>query len=336
MIVTDAMVEKALEAAKGAMVDTRRFWTDGDRAAVRAMLESALSQSGEHERSYQQRVDDFMLACFGEAIAADMTERCHRFLEESLELVQSTGTTAEEAHMLVDYVYGRPKGEAHQETGGVMVTLAALCSAASESMERCGEDELARVWTKIDVIREKQKRKPKGSPLPEYAARSPLSTSRPTETHTDHPLRHFDRTCPACLAENQEEPGDELRAAASKAAAAAGTPLSSTRANELASRIEVLCKEGGYQAGYEWVDLFTALGELLRDNSEQVCAALRGTPSATRRMNDTALLTDLCEWGISHKKSCPLPASNFQKNKPCACGRDALLHRLRVAIGRST
>jgi hypothetical protein len=40
--ITDEMVERALAAAKGAMVDTRRFWTDGDKAAVRAMLEAAL------------------------------------------------------------------------------------------------------------------------------------------------------------------------------------------------------------------------------------------------------------------------------------------------------
>jgi hypothetical protein len=38
MEITDAMVERALEAANGAMVDTRPFWTDGDKAAVRAML----------------------------------------------------------------------------------------------------------------------------------------------------------------------------------------------------------------------------------------------------------------------------------------------------------
>lgn len=50
---------------------------------------------------------------------------------------------------------------------------------------------------------------------------------------------------------------------------------------------------------------------------------------------DLQLLADLCDWGISHKKSCPQPASNFQAHQPCKCGRDALLHRLRVAAGRS-
>lgn len=40
--VTDEMVEKALEAANGAMVDTRRHWTAGDKDAVRAMLEAVI------------------------------------------------------------------------------------------------------------------------------------------------------------------------------------------------------------------------------------------------------------------------------------------------------
>lgn len=40
--ITEEMVERALEAGEGRTVDTRRFWTTEDRAAVRAMLEAAL------------------------------------------------------------------------------------------------------------------------------------------------------------------------------------------------------------------------------------------------------------------------------------------------------
>lgn len=43
--ITEAMVDTALEAAKGAMVDTRRHWTEGDRATVRAMLEAVIEAS---------------------------------------------------------------------------------------------------------------------------------------------------------------------------------------------------------------------------------------------------------------------------------------------------
>lgn len=110
------------------------------------------------------------MVCFGGMIAGDREERNHRFLEEALELVQACGCPAEDAHQLVDYVYGRPVGEPTQEVGGVMVTLAALCLANGIDMAASGETELARIWTKVDAIRAKQAAKPKGSPLPQEQA----------------------------------------------------------------------------------------------------------------------------------------------------------------------
>jgi hypothetical protein len=117
--------------------------------------------------TFQKRVHPWMMKCFGPMIAGDKEERNHRFLEEALELVQACGCTASEAHQLVDYVYGRPTGERHQEVGGVMVTLAALCLAQELDMHEAGETELARIWTKVEQIRAKQAAKPKHSPLPE-------------------------------------------------------------------------------------------------------------------------------------------------------------------------
>jgi hypothetical protein len=117
--------------------------------------------------SFQYRVDKWLLACFGEEISRDKVERNHRFLEEALELVQSLGCTESEALQLVHYVFGREVGEVKQETGGVMVTLAALCLASEIDMNECGETELSRIWTKVEKIREKQANKPKHSPLPE-------------------------------------------------------------------------------------------------------------------------------------------------------------------------
>ncbi|WP_282046346.1 hypothetical protein [Roseibium album] len=118
-------------------------------------------------KPFQIRVRPWLLECFGREIADDLVERNHRFLEEALELVQSTGCTRSEAHQLVDYVFDREIGEPHQETGGVMVTLAALCLAANLDMHHAGEDELARIWNKVSQIREKQANKPKHSPLPQ-------------------------------------------------------------------------------------------------------------------------------------------------------------------------
>lgn len=119
---------------------------------------------------FQPRVRPWMLACFGEKIAGDREERNHRFLEEALELVQACGCTASQAHQLVDYTFSRPVGEAAQEVGGVMVTLAALCLANGLDMHAAGEVELARIWTKVEAIRAKQAAKPKHSPLPMHVA----------------------------------------------------------------------------------------------------------------------------------------------------------------------
>lgn len=123
-----------------------------------------------HPVPFQDRVRPWLLECFGEQVAGDKIERNHRFLEESLELVQACGCTQSEAHQLVDYTFGRLTGEAPQEVGGVMVTLAALCLAQGLDMHSEGEVELARIWTKVDVIRAKQAAKPAHSPLPESSS----------------------------------------------------------------------------------------------------------------------------------------------------------------------
>lgn len=115
---------------------------------------------------FQQRVLEWMMACFSMEICRNQTERNHRFLEESLELVQSLGCTASEAHQLVDYVFNRPAGDPEQELGGVMVTVAALCFPNNLDMDEAAETELVRIWTKIEKIRAKQAAKPKHSPLP--------------------------------------------------------------------------------------------------------------------------------------------------------------------------
>ena len=119
---------------------------------------------------YQARVDAWIQHCFGPVIAADRTERNQRFLEEALELVQSGGCTEHEAVQLVRYVYARPVGDLAQEVGGVMNTLAALCTAHGVDMMDAAEAEMVRVWGMSDRIRAKQVAKPKHSPLPEAPA----------------------------------------------------------------------------------------------------------------------------------------------------------------------
>ena len=139
-------------------------------------IEAALSASAEPSApaSFQQRVQPWMMECFGERIAGDREERNHRFLEEALELVQALGATVSEAHQLVHYVFGRAVGEPPQEVGGVMVTLAALCLANDLDMHELAEAELSRVWTKVEEIRAKQASKPQFGPIPGvYPEREP-------------------------------------------------------------------------------------------------------------------------------------------------------------------
>jgi hypothetical protein len=140
-------------------------------AALRAI---AAALQAQQPASFQQRVAPWMQECFGEAIAKDVQERGDRFLEESLELLQSHGYDRARIATLVDYVYGRPAGEPSQEVGGVMVTLAAYCLATGIDMHASGETELARIWTKVEVIRAKQKSK-RGmhTPLPVPEAQQP-------------------------------------------------------------------------------------------------------------------------------------------------------------------
>lgn len=117
---------------------------------------------------FQERVREWVTTCFGETIANDSAERNHRFLEESLELVQSLGCTRSEVLQMVDYVFARPAGEPAQEVGGVTVTLAALCAASGLDMQAEANTELERINTPamIAKIKAKHAAKPQFFTLP--------------------------------------------------------------------------------------------------------------------------------------------------------------------------
>lgn len=118
-------------------------------------------------RPFQERVDDWVLTTFTPTIRNDITERCDRLTEEACELTQSLGYSRERAHALVDYVFDRDVGEPIQELGGTMLCVHALANAAGLNVDAAAEKELARCWTKVDVIRAKQKAKPTRSALPQ-------------------------------------------------------------------------------------------------------------------------------------------------------------------------
>lgn len=157
---------------------------------VQAGLDAALAVFEHGGLAFQARVQPWMMACFGTEVSGDREERKHRFLEEALELVQSCGCTASEAHQLVDYTFARDVGEPSQETGGVMVTFAALCLANGLDMHGAGEVELARIWTKVEQIRAKQAAKPKHSPLPVHRSSEP-SAARDDAGETEATPAHL-------------------------------------------------------------------------------------------------------------------------------------------------
>ncbi len=137
-------------------------WLAGYASAMR----DALTVRSERYATFQSRVVDWIRQCFGPADLAGVRIRAHRFVEEANELGQAAGVTREEAHQLVDYVYGRPVGVAPQEVGGVMVTLAGLCHALRVNQRYAAESELTRCWDKIETIRAKNLRKKADSALP--------------------------------------------------------------------------------------------------------------------------------------------------------------------------
>ena len=108
--------------------------------------------------TFQQRVAPWFYECFPPHVCEDKRERCDRFLEEALELVQASGYTSERAKRLVDYVFNRPVGKLGQEAGGVMITFAAFCITHHLDMLLCGEVELQRISDPaiMEKIRQKQ------------------------------------------------------------------------------------------------------------------------------------------------------------------------------------
>ncbi len=109
--------------------------------------------------TFQERVWTWLELCFKEQfpeLINDAKERQHRFIEESLELVQTLGLSKQEVLSLVEYVYQRPVGAIEHEAGGTCTTLAVLLKSLDIDMNAIAEKELKRNYEIIDRIREKQ------------------------------------------------------------------------------------------------------------------------------------------------------------------------------------
>lgn len=179
------------EAAKH-MVDPANLDENGIDGIHKSMVSVSPPFDGA-KPAFQSRARHWVVECFGKEIAADIMERVHRFLEESLELAQSKGCTADGAHQLVEWVFNRPVGDPFQEAGGVRVTFSLLCSAAGIDEELAGEIELARISQPgmMAKIRAKHATKPKHSPLPGYSAPAQYLPKADINTY-DTVKRHLD------------------------------------------------------------------------------------------------------------------------------------------------
>jgi hypothetical protein len=113
---------------------------------------------------FQGDVDAWMADVFSVKTRTNVSERAFRFLEEALELFQAMGGTQEQADGLAGYVFGRPVGREHQEVGGVMITLAAACSAMGHEMNACATAELNRVHRPEVIAKIKAKRATRAVP----------------------------------------------------------------------------------------------------------------------------------------------------------------------------
>jgi len=114
--------------------------------------------------TFQSRVYRQAINAFGQEHADNKAIRTHRFVEEACELVQALNCPKEEVLRIVDYVYGRPKGDVFQEVGGVLITLNALCAAVKVGTHWAGEAELERIETILghspDFFRNRSANKP--------------------------------------------------------------------------------------------------------------------------------------------------------------------------------
>lgn len=143
-------------------IQVHGWYKDVDLSVCPMVIDERAKTPGKIERlfeGFQRQVIYWFTTCFSKDDLDDGEERGLRFAEEAIEASQAGDIPEEKMHELVRHVYSRPKGEFKQEVGGVLTTLAVWCTNKKVDLIECGFDELTRIWTKIPLIREKQKAK---------------------------------------------------------------------------------------------------------------------------------------------------------------------------------
>jgi hypothetical protein len=119
--------------------------TEMERATVKKVLLAASYAGPDDEpRPFQERVHAWVVDFFPEH-GVNVPERARRFIEEATELAQAVGLPDDQIRANVERVLSREPGQPHQEVGGTMVSLFALCAAAALDAVLEGERELERI-----------------------------------------------------------------------------------------------------------------------------------------------------------------------------------------------
>lgn len=119
--------------------------------------------------SFQARVRQWLVKCFGPLLTEKKEERNERFAEESVELLQAAGFPLERLISVAKEVYSKPPGEIGQEMAGTATTLAAMAHAYRVDLHEAVTRELDRIEQPevMNKIRLKNLNKSRPEPLTE-------------------------------------------------------------------------------------------------------------------------------------------------------------------------
>ena len=146
---------------------------------------------------FQEEVKFTLEACFGPDIPHDVLERGDRYLEESLEFLQSNKYPFSRINEIATHVYSKPEGAPILEAGGAMTTLSAYCNALGINLEMAAFTEVNRVYDLRDKIKAKQAAKPKGSAVPVPLSEEGLLLQLPISISSEQ-LKSFNLFCTEC------------------------------------------------------------------------------------------------------------------------------------------
>jgi hypothetical protein len=106
-------------------------------------------------------VEQWVRTTFGDKMFESKEERAARVLEEAVELYQVFGPgNRAKAHKIVDMVFDKKVGELHNELGGLIVTLLAVCGNEGLRLDEMANKEITRIKSLPgDGFRKKQRDK---------------------------------------------------------------------------------------------------------------------------------------------------------------------------------